>query len=115
MPGRYDEAQAATEARLFSCHDFLDLDAVFLDAAGKGVEIGFTGNFESRVVHPRHFRLAQNNAVAVKLVPGAQVDTAIGLAADLVQTDTIDIMLKRYIQIGHTDLNVAGPQHTLKG
>src|SRR6266446_8937999 len=114
MAGRHDKAQTASKARLFSCRDFLDLGAVFLDSAGKNVEIGIARNLEPRVVHPRHIGLAQNDAVAVKFVPGAQVDAAICLAADLVQPNAIDVMLERRIQISHPDLNVAGPQHTLK-
>src|SRR5438105_2363655 len=114
MAGRHDEAQAASEARLFSCRDFLDFDAVFLDAAGKGVEIGVARNLEPGVVHPWLLRMAENDAVTVELVPGAQVNAAIGLAADLVQPDSIDIMFERRIQIGHPDLNVAGSQHTFQ-
>src|ERR1700726_107091 len=114
MAGRHDEAQATSKTGLFSCRDFLDLGAVFLDSAGKGVEIGIARNLEPGVVHPRHIRWAQNHAVAVKLVPGTQVDAAISLAADLVQPNAIDIMLERRIQISHPDLNVAGSQHTLE-
>ena len=58
MPGRHHEAQAASEARLFSCRDFLDLGTVFLDPACEGVEIGIACNLEPRVVHPRHSGLA---------------------------------------------------------
>jgi len=112
MPGRHDEAQAASEARLFSCGDFLDLGTVFLDPACEGVEIGIARDFESRIVHPRHIRWPENDAVTVKLVPGTQVDAAIGLATDLVQPDAIDVMRERRIKIGHPDLNVAGSQHT---
>ncbi len=114
MAGRHDEAQAASEAGLLSRRDFLDLDAVFLDPACQGVEIGFARDFESRIVHPRHIRWAENDAVAVKLVPGTQVDAAIGLAADLVQPDALDIMRDRRIEIGHPDLNVTGSQHTFQ-
>src|SRR6266403_1127654 len=114
MAGRHDEAQAASEAGLFSCRDFLDLGAVFLDPACEDFEIGIARYLKPRVVHPQHIRWAQNHAVAVKLVPGTQVDAAIGLAADLVKPNAIDIMLERRIQISHPDLNVAGSQHTLE-
>src|ERR1700758_2472325 len=113
MAGRYDEAQAASETGLFSCRDFLDLGAVFLDPACEGVEIGIARNLEARAVHARHIRWAQNDAVAVELVPGTQIDAAIGLAADLVEPDAIDIMLERRIQIGHPDLNIPRSQHPL--
>src|SRR5260370_27159843 len=113
MPGRHDEAQAASETGLFSCCDFLNVGAVFLDAACKGVEIGVARNLEPRVIHARHICSAKNNAVAVKLLPGAQVDPALGLSADLAPTDAINIMRERPIQIRHAGLNVAGSQHTL--
>src|SRR6476660_8816752 len=101
MPGRHDEAQAASEARLFSCRDFLDLGTVLLDPACEGVEIGIARDFESRVVHARHIRWTQNDAMTVELVPGTQVDAAIGFTADLVKPDAIDIMRERRIKIGH--------------
>jgi hypothetical protein len=40
MAGRYNEAQAASDTRLFSCRDFLDLGAVLLDPMREGAEIG---------------------------------------------------------------------------
>src|ERR1700730_4105980 len=114
MAGRHNEAQAASKTRLLSRQDFLNLGAMFLDPAREGVEIAIARSLKPRVVHPRHIRWAQNHAVAVKLVPGTQVDAAIGLAADLVKPNAIDIMLERRIQISHPDLNVAGSQHTLE-
>src|SRR5712691_2729080 len=114
MARRHDKAQAASNTRLFSRRDFLELGAVFLNPPRKDVEIGLARRLESRIIHPRHVRWTQNDAVAVELVPGAQVDAAIGLSADLVKPDAIDIMLERRIQIGHPNLNVAGSQHTLE-
>src|SRR5215469_3538133 len=114
MAARHNEAQAASETRLFSRLDFLDLDAVLFNAAGEGIEIGSAPNLEPRVVHARLIGLAQNDAVAVKLVPGPQVNSAIRLAADLVQPDAIDIMLECSIQVSHPDLDIAGPPHTFQ-
>jgi hypothetical protein len=56
MAGRHDEAQAASKTGLLSCRDFLDLDAMSPDAAGKSVEFGVTGNLEPGVVHSRRLR-----------------------------------------------------------
>ena len=93
MTSRHDKAQATSKARLLSRRDFLDLCAVFLDAAGKGVEIGLVRHLEPRIVHPRHIPLPQNDTVSVELIPGSQIDPAICFAADLVKPDAIHIML----------------------
>src|SRR5262249_16176715 len=113
MASRYDEAQPASESGLFSRRDLFNLDAVSLDPAREGAEVGFRRNLEASIVHSRCLRLAQDDAVSVELVPGSQIDAAIGLTADLVQSNAIHIMAER-IQLGYPDLNVAGPQHTFQ-
>src|SRR5689334_13323628 len=114
MAGRYDKAQAASETGLFSRRDFFDLDAVLFDPTREGVEVGLRRNLEPGIVHPRRVRVVEDDAMAVKFVPGPEIDAAIGLTADLVQSDTIDIMRERRIHIGHPDLNVAGSQYAVE-
>jgi hypothetical protein len=46
MPGRHDDAQAASKTGLFSRWDFFDFDAVRLDPAREVIEIGLARNLD---------------------------------------------------------------------
>jgi hypothetical protein len=50
--------------------------------------------------------------VAVELVPGAQIDAAVNLPAHLMKADTVDLMLQGSAQIGYSDLDLPGSQHS---
>src|SRR5229473_7096949 len=114
MASRNEEAQPASNARLLARRHFLDRDARCLDPARKRIEIGLARDLEPDIIHSRHIRLSQDDAVAVELVPGPQIGATIRLAADLVEADAIDIMLECRIQIGHPDLDITRSKHTLE-
>ena len=99
VTGRHGKAQPPPEPRLLTGRHLLDLDP-----ARKHVEVAFARHLEPDTVHARRLGRAQHDAVPVKLVPGAQIGPPVGLAADLVKPDAIDIMPECGIDIGHPDL-----------
>src|SRR6516165_12241233 len=105
------EAQAPADTRLFPGRHLLDLGAERFDPPRERVEIGLVCNLEPDIIYSRNVGWAQNHAVAVELVPGAQIDAAVSLPAHLVKADPVDIMPEHSTQIGYADLDVAGPQH----
>src|SRR5271166_2349545 len=84
------------------------------NAAAERVEIGVARHLEPDIIHAWHIRAAQDYAVAIELVPGAEIDTAVRLAADLMEADTIHIMSDCCVCIEHPDLDITGSHHTLQ-
>ena len=89
----YDKADAAPYSRLLAGGDLFDLGAGIFNTASECIEIVFPGYFEAYIIHAGHIGGSQHDAVAVELVPGAQIDPAIRFAADLVQSDLIDVVI----------------------
>ena len=114
MPGRHDKAEPGPNPGLLARRDLLQPGAGGFDALCENAEIALAGHLEADIIHAGHIGRAQHDAVPVELVEGAQIDTAVGLAADLVQPDPIDVMPHRGIDIGDPDLDVAGSQHTVE-
>jgi len=53
------------------------------DGFGQFVQSGFAVHFESVVVHPWSFRLAQDDTVMIMLVPRLQIHSALLIAIGL--------------------------------
>src|SRR3954462_7404504 len=99
MAGRDGEANSWPDTGLFTRRNFFDLSSVLLDPARQGMKIGMARHLERHVVHARSIGRPQDDAVMAELVPGPEIDPAIRLTADLVETDAIDITADRGIQI----------------
>src|SRR5215469_4870481 len=92
MAGGRNKAQAPADTRLLPRRHLLDRDPERFDPSRERVEIGLACNLEPDIIHSRNLGRAQNYAVAVELVPGAQIDTAVSLPANLVKADAVDIV-----------------------
>ena len=73
------EAQTSADTRLFPGRYLLNLGADRFDPPRERIEIGLSCNLEPDTIHSRSVGWAQNHAVAVELVPGAQIDAAVSL------------------------------------
>ena len=91
---------------------FIDGDAEIRDALLEGVEVGIRRHLESHVVDARRISLAQDDAVAVKLVITREVDTPVIGLLDQVEADMVDIMGYRLVHLEHPELDEPRAQNT---
>ena len=99
------EADSATDAGLLAGLDVVDADVVRLELRGEFVERGLVEHLERHHVHAGLVGLAEDDTVAIELVPALQVDASVTPGADLVQPETIAVVDDRLVHVEDSDLD----------
>lgn len=110
MARRRGEADAASDSRLLTLGDSIDGKAPILHALFETVEVGLGRDLEGHGVQAGLVGLAQDQGMAVELVPGLQIDATVRRFGYLGKADTVHVVLDRRLDVENADLGEAGAQ-----
>ena len=112
MTGRHNETQTPIKAWLLASRDLLDFRAGRRNPLSEIVELARVRHFEADIIHSRHVGRAQDYAVPVEFIPGTQIYAPVRLPADLMQSETVDIVGQRRLNVDYPDLDITGSQYS---
>ena len=115
MAARCRKADALARAKQLARRNALHRDAEFLEINLELVERRIVEDAEREMVDPGGISLTQHQTEQVALIPGLEIDPALGIATGLDQAENSTVVMNRLVHVQHADLGMGGSRNASKG